>query len=273
MSVLYPEPKRDIVCYVMIYRLPSQMISLVIAEAAIETVPIQIIDHPSVRNHAKRTGRRSNETLLDRSYHHSAMIHADLKSEWKRGRPDIVHFALMEALSTPLFLRRRLKVHLHTINNNLISIGENVRIPKSYFRFEALMIDLFKKKVIMPDNDAGYSDEANNNSNEDNAHKNILLQLHEDMTLSEVIQKMIRPSTVIGLSTVGVQKSAQSIVEQNVSAEDTNCAFVIGGFARGHFSNDTTAYLKRLYSIGHYRLEAHVVIARIIYECEKILHM
>jgi rRNA small subunit pseudouridine methyltransferase Nep1 len=248
------------------------MISLVIAEAAIETVPIQIIDHPSVRNHAKRMGRRSNETLLDRSYHHSAMIHADLKSEWKRGRPDIVHFALMEALSTPLFLRRRLNVYLHTINNNLISIGENLRIPKSYFRFEALMLDLFKKKVITADNGASIWDEANNDKNKDNTSK-LLLQLHENMTFPKVIQKMIQPATVIGLSTAGIEKTAQSIVEENLSAENTDCAFVIGGFARGHFSNDTTAFLKRLYSIADYRLEAHVVIARIIYECEKILHM
>ena len=250
------------------------MISLVIAEAAIETVPIEIIDHPSVTNHAKRMGRRSNETLLDRSYHHSAMVHGDLKTGWKRGRPDIVHFALMEALSTPLFFRRKLNVYLHTINNNLISVGENLRIPKSYFRFEALMVDLFKKKVIKPYNGAGISDKANNeNENKDNTNRNILLQLHERMTFSKVIQKMVQPTTVIGLSTVGVQKTAQSIVEENLTSENTNCAFVIGGFARGHFSNDTTGILKRLYSIADYGLEAHVVIARIIYECEKILHM
>ena len=249
------------------------MISLVIAEAAIETVPIEILGHPSVRNHAKRMGRRSNETLLDRSYHHSAMVHANLKSEWKRGRPDIVHFALMEALSTPLFLRRTLNVYVHTINNNLISIGENLRIPKSYFRFEALMIDLFKKKIIKPGNEGSVSDEPDNDSDNYNTNRNILLQLHENMTFSTVIQNMIRPATVIGLSTTGVQKTAQSIVEQNVSSGNTNCAFIIGGFARGHFSNDTTAFFKRLYSIAEYRLEAHVVIARIIYECEKVLHI
>ena len=93
------------------------------------------------------------------------------------------------------------------------------------------------------------------------------------MTFSNVIQKMVQPAIVIGLSTAGVQKTAQSIVEENLTFENTNCAFVIGGFARGHFSNDTTAVLKRLYSIADYRLEAHVVIARIIYECEKILHI
>jgi rRNA small subunit pseudouridine methyltransferase Nep1 len=251
------------------------VISLVIAEAALETVPVQIIDHPSVRNYAQRMGRPPDQTLLDRSYHHSAMVHANLKSQWKRGRPDIVHFALMEALSTPLFMRRKVNVYLHTINDRLISIGENLHIPKSYFRFEALMTDLFKKKVIRPfndDNGYGY-DGVNNSSNKKDRKKNILLQLHEDMTFEKVIKNMVKPSKLIGLSTVGIQSTTQSVVAENISGESTNCAFVIGGFAKGHFSNNITALLNRLYSIAEYRLEAHVVIARILYECEKILHI
>jgi rRNA small subunit pseudouridine methyltransferase Nep1 len=98
------------------------------------------------------------------------------------------------------------------------------------------------------------------------------LELHEDTTFSNLIDNVIRPATVIGLSTVGVQRTVQYIVEQHVS-EDTDCAFVIGGFPRGHFSNETSAFIARLYSIADYTLEAHVVIARIIYECEKILHI
>jgi rRNA small subunit pseudouridine methyltransferase Nep1 len=250
------------------------MISLVIAEAALETVPVQIVDHPSVRNYAQRMGRAPDQTLLDRSYHHSAMIHSNLKSQWKRGRPDIVHFALIEALSTPLFIRNGLNVYLHTINNTLICIGENLRIPKSYFRFEALMIDLFKKKIIRPGNDNVYADNGDNsNCNKKTYNKNILLQLHEDMSFEKVIKDIVKPSKLIGLSTVGIHSTAQSIAAENVSAESTDCAFVIGGFARGHFSDNTTALLNRIYSIAEYRLEAHVVIARILYECEKVLHI
>jgi rRNA small subunit pseudouridine methyltransferase Nep1 len=250
------------------------MISLLIAEAALETVPVQIVDHPSVRNHAKRMGKPPDQTLLDRSYHHSAMVHANLKSQWKRGRPDIVHFALIEALSTPLFMTGRLNVYLHTINDRLISIGENLRIPKSYFRFEALMIDLFKKKIIRPDNGNDYVDNNYNiKDNRKNRNMNILLQLHEDMTFEKVIRNMIKPSRLVGLSTVGVQSNAKSIVVENISVESADCAFVIGGFAKGHFSNNTLALLNRVYSIAEYRLEAHVVIARMLYECEKLLHI
>lgn len=240
------------------------MISLVIAEAAIETVPTRIIDHPSVKNYAQRTGRASSQILLDRSYHHSAMVRANLNSGWKRGRPDIVHFALMEALSTPLFFSGRLNVYLHTINDKLIFIGENLRIPKSYFRFEGLMIDLFEKKVIKS-HKAACNDDDNNN--------NILLRLHDDMTFEEVIKKVVKPAKLIGLSKVGIQSTAQAIVAKNISEENTDCAFIVGGFAKGHFSNNTTASLNRLYSISHYSLEAHVVIARLLYECENSLHI
>ena len=250
------------------------MISLVIAEAALETVPTQILDHPSVRNHAKRMGKPADQTLLDRSYHHSAMVRANLKSQWKRGRPDIVHFALIEALSTPLFMTGRLNVYLHTINDRLISIGANLRIPKSYFRFEALMIDLFKKKIIRPSNDNDYADNSYNvNGNEKNPNKNILLQLHENMTFEKVLRNFVKSSRVIGLSTVGIQSNAKSVVTENISVESTDCAFVIGGFAKGHFSNNIVALLNRIHSIAQYRLEGHVVIARMLYECERLLQI
>ncbi|MFL6479625.1 MAG: ribosome biogenesis protein, partial [Nitrososphaera sp.] len=71
------------------------------AEAALETIPDEIAGHAAVRNHSHRLQMRSSEILLDRSYHHAAMKR--LPDSLKRGRPDIVHFALMEALSTPLF--------------------------------------------------------------------------------------------------------------------------------------------------------------------------
>ena len=249
------------------------MISLIIAEASLEAVPLEIINHPSVRNYARRTGRASSKILLDRSYHHSAMIHANLKSQWKRGRPDIVHFALMEALSTPLFFTGRLNVYVHTINDKLISIGENLRIPKSYFRFESLMIDLFNKKIIKSDDN-----EAANNG--DNGNK-ILLELRDGITFEEVVNKIIKPAKSIGLSTVGIQSTDETVVAKNISVYDTaaaaaqaaDCAFVVGGFPRGHFSNNTNALLNRLYSISEYSLDAHVVIARILYECERILRV
>lgn len=229
-------------------------ISLIIAEASIETVPKQIASHPAVKNHAQKLGKNPREILLDRSYHHAAMLRAGLESYWKRGRPDIIHFALMEALSTPLFLKSILKVYIHTVTDKVILIGDNLRIPKSYFRFEGIMMNLFKEKVIK-------SADGNN----------ILLELHDNITFEEFIKNKVRPDKLIGLSSNGVQSTAEEIVSRNIIKNDHHFAFVIGGFPRGHFSDHTSKMFSCSYSIGEFKLEAHTVIARILYECEKVL--
>jgi rRNA small subunit pseudouridine methyltransferase Nep1 len=232
------------------------LISLIIAEAALETVPKQIASHPAIKNQAQKLGRNPREILLDKSYHHSAMLRSGLESYWKRGRPDIIHFALMEALSTPLFLKNMLKVYVHTVKNKLIVIGDNLRIPKSYFRFEGIMINLFKEKIITsPDGD------------------NMLLELHDNITFEQFIINGVRPDKLIGLSSDGVKSSAEEIVSRNNIKNSNHIAFVVGGFPKGHFSEDTSRVFSYSFSISELELEAHVVIARILYECEKILDL
>ena len=222
-------------------------ISLIIAEAALETVPKQIASHPAVKNQAQKLGRNPREILLDKSYHHSAMLRSGLESYWKRGRPDIIHFALMEALSTPLFLKNRLKVYVHTVKNKLI---------KSYFRFEGIMINLFKEKIIKSAD-----------------HKNMLLELHDNITFEQFIINEVRPDKLIGLSSDGVKSSAEAIVSRNSIKNNNHIAFVVGGFPKGHFSENTSRVFSCSFSIGELELEAHVVIARILYECEKVLDL
>lgn len=209
-------------------------------------MPREIAGHATVRSHARRLGLKPSEILLDRSYHHAAM--GKLQDNGKRGRPDIIHFALMEALGTPLFMKGMLHVYVHTINDKLIAIADNLRIPKSYFRFEGLMVGLFRDRVVKSDDGT------------------MLMEI-SDGTLADLLSA-IKPDRVIGLSTTGVQGTAEKAVAENL-AED--CAFVVGGFPRGHFSESTTKLLNLTYSISDIGLEAHVVIARILYECEKLL--
>lgn len=189
---------------------------------------------------------KPSETLLDRSYHHAAMI--KLKEANKRGRPDLVHFALMEALGTPLFIKGILRVYVHTLNDKLIAIADNLRVPKSYFRFEGLMVNLFRDRAIKTE------------------EGKVLMEL-TDGSLADLISK-IKPAKVIGLSTTGVQSTAEKAVTESLVDD---CAFVIGGFPKGHFSEGTMKFLNLTYSISDIGLEAHVVVARILYECEKLL--
>jgi rRNA small subunit pseudouridine methyltransferase Nep1 len=226
---------------------PTSKLTLIIAEAALETIPNDIADHAAVRNHSRRMQMKSSEILLDRSYHHAAMKR--LANSLKRGRPDIIHFSLMEALATPLFMEMKLKVYVHTINDKIITIADNLRIPKSYFRFERLMANLFRDKIIK--------------SNEGT----VLLEM-SDGTFSDLVNS-IKPNMIIGLSTVGAQSNAQRVAE-NARSWDHSCV-VVGGFAKGHFSENVTRSLGPTYSISSMGLEAHVVIARVLYEYEKLL--
>ncbi len=230
-------------------------VALVIAEASLETVPKQILRHMSVIRYAQKLGKKPSELLLDRSYHHSAMVTGRLVEVWKRGRPDIVHFALVEALSTPLYLKNKLDVYVHTINSKAILIGSNLRIPKSYFRFEGLMMKLFKDKVIKSEQD-----------------DRILLELLDDIPFEYLIHNIARSSKSIGLSSSGVASTAYEVVSKYIDRfDDCRCAIVIGGFPKGHFSDNISKFLDNSYSIGKITLEAHVVIARVLYECEKML--
>jgi len=218
--------------------------SLIIAEAALETVPKQIAKHPSVVKHAARKGKPAGEILLDRSYHHNAML--KLENAERRGRPDLVHFALLEATSTPLYRKNLLNVYVHTVANKAIFLSENVRLPKSYFRFEGLMEELFTNGNVSSDS-------------------NMLMEL-KDMNFQDLVSKL-KPRKVIGLSRMGARSSAEEVAK--MIANDT--AIIVGGFPRGHFSNTVSSKINYTYSISELALEAHLVIARILYECEKIL--
>lgn len=219
-------------------------LSLVIAEAALETVPREVSTHPSVINYAKKVGANPQETLLDRSYHHAAM--KSLRGAEKRGRPDIVHFALMEALSTPLFLTGRLAVYIHTGRDKVITVAPDLRVPKSYFRFEGLMMDLFRNKVVKTD------------------EGKVLMEL-SDLNLEQLL-KSTGTEKAIGLSEAGVSSTAERVAATFAFQET---AFVIGGFPHGYFSEKTSRLFNHAYSINPLSLEAHVVIARVLYECEK----
>lgn len=222
------------------------MISLVLAESALELVPLKLQDHPSVLSHAQKLGKNPSEILLDNSWHFAAM--KGINNEIKRGRPDLVHFSILEATTIPLYLQNKIKIYIHTIDDKVIYIGENVHIPKSYHRFEGLIEKLFLEKTIRSDT-------------------SILLEIKKK-SFSELINE-IKPSKIIGFSTKGELRSFEKISSK---ISDNTC-IVIGGFQKGHFSESTKSKINHLFSVDNLSYEAHVVIARILYEYEKTVFM
>jgi rRNA small subunit pseudouridine methyltransferase Nep1 len=223
------------------------MISLILSESSLELVPTELKHHPSITEHARKLGKHTSEILLDNSWHFAAM--KGIKNQLKRGRPDLVHFSILEATTIPLYLQNKMKLFVHTLDDKVIFFGKNVRIPKSYHRFEGIIEKLFQEKKITSKDD------------------DLLLKI-EEKTFSQLIDE-INPSKVIGFSTQGTKSTYEKIAKE---ISDDAC-IVFGGFQKGHFSNSIENKITDLYSVGDESFEGHVVIARMLYEYEKTIFM
>ena len=222
------------------------MISLILSESSLELVPSELKHHPSVISHARKLGKYPSEILLDNSWHFAAM--KGIKNEMKRGRPDLVHFSILEATTIPLYLQNKMKLYVHTLDDKVISFGKNVHIPKSYHRFEGVIEKLYQEKEITTNDD-------------------VLLEI-EEKTFSELLDE-INPSKVFGFSTKGTKSTYEKIAKEI----DDDACIVVGGFQKGHFSDSVQSKITDLYSVGDESFEGHVVVARMLYEYEKTIFM
>ena len=222
------------------------MLSLILAESSLELVPKELQHHNSVISHSKKLGKKPSEILLDNSWHYGAM--KGIKNEIKRGRPDLVHFCLLEACSIPLYYKKEISVFVHTIQDKVIFLGTDVHLPKSYHRFAGLIEKLFSENIIEADGKK-------------------LLEI-KDMSFDELLV-VINPKRIIGLSTKGVHSSSEDVAKKLTA----DSCLVIGGFPKGHFSDEIKKRLEYTVSIDDIPLESHIVISRVLYEYEKTIFM
>lgn len=220
-------------------------ITYVLEESAIEVIPKEIRDDRMIKQFCLKKRKHPEEVLLDQSYHHKAIL--KLTNHEMRGRPDIVHFCLLEATSTPLYFKGHLDVYAHTLDDKIIKVEKNVRLPRVYERFVGLMEKLYAEKII------SYKEEK-------------LLTLSKG-SLEDLLNR-IKPSIVIGLSSIGKESSNEKVASYALRFE--NPVFIVGGFAKGHFRVEKRKLMDNLFSISKYTLDAHIVTARILYEAEKI---
>lgn len=211
-----------------------------IAESALELVPRELVRHPAVRSDAKRREVEADTILLDRSIHHSAML--KLKDGFKRGRPDLVHLALLNVTSTPIHQEGKAKVYVHTNQNTILVFAEGARPPKSYFRFRNLM-----EKVLVEYPESG------------------VIRLVKK-SLPEALRE-IKSDHVIGFSIQGPPTNFESTAETLRQKQDPS--IVIGGFPKGHFLPENIKAFDKMVRIHERPLDAHIVIARAVYEVEK----
>lgn len=221
------------------------MLVLILAEAAVETVPPQLWRHPAVASYAKERGKTADEVLLDRSYHHSAMRLLG-KDGLKRGRPDITHFALLEALGSPLNREGLLETYVHTVAEYMITVNPKVRLPRNYDRFVGLLEQLFKLRRVPPKGEP-------------------LLSL-EQLSLAQLIKK-VSPTHVLAFSRTGKPQTLEKTLA-NLHAKE-RLAAIVGGFPHGEFTEATLKLADEVVAIDAEPLETWTVVSRLIYEYEK----
>lgn len=222
------------------------MLILILAESALETVPKDLWRHPAVRRHSKKRRKNPQFLLLDRSYHHAAM--KTLLENEKRGRPDIVHFALLEALGSPLNKEKLLQVYVHTINDHVIRVKPEARLPRNYNRFIGLMEQLFELGKAPPNGTA-------------------LLTL-EVKTLSQLLRD-VNSTQIVAFSRTGKPRMLEDVVSK--LSNEKRLAVIIGGFPHGHFSATTLQLADELVCLDKETLEAWTVTSRVIYEYERAI--
>jgi rRNA small subunit pseudouridine methyltransferase Nep1 len=221
------------------------MLNVVLVESALEMVPRGLMRHPSVRRDAKRRGKRPGEILLNRSLHHRAMI--GLPEDHKRGRPDIVHINLLQALGTPLNRDGRLKIWVHTFGERVIEVAQEVRLPRDCNRFNSLMEQLFSEGKVPP------------------REEKVLLRIHK-IGLDVLIEK-IDPTITIALSSGGELTNVEALCKS--LGDEERPLFLIGGFPHGPMRDSTLLLADEVYSINPEPLESWIVISRLIYEYER----
>jgi len=225
-----------------------EKIFLIFVETALEIVPIEIQNHPAIISLARKRKKKPSEILLDRSYHHSAM--KKLKESYKRGRPDIIHFCLLEALGSILCKIGKLEVYVHTRDDYAIYVNPETRLPRVYNRFIGLIEQLYNIKEIK-------------------ANDKILLKI-ERKNLSQIINE-IKPDGIFGMDEKGILISPMKLSEKIL--EFSKPAIIIGAFPRGEYSENTKNIIgKNAYSIYPESLETWIITSRILSALEERIY-
>jgi rRNA small subunit pseudouridine methyltransferase Nep1 len=227
------------------------MLTLILAESALETIPESLWNHPAIRKLSRMRHKPPSHILLDRSYHHAVM--KNLENNEKRGRPDIAHFALLEALGSPLNKEKQLTTYVHTLNDFTIQINNETRLPRNYNRFVSLTEQLFETHRVPP-----------------NKNEKPLLTLKQQ-TLTQLIKEEIKPTRVLAFTRAGKPQTLEDTIS-SLTRTDKACV-LIGGFPKGHLTRATIELADETICIDPEMLEIWTIVSRTVYEYERALSL
>ena len=223
---------------------------IILAECGLELIPKKIRNHSAVKKHLSAKNYPSQ--LLDNALHHSAMN--VLVNKEKRGRPGITHVCILNALGSALNKSGNLRIFIHTLHNKIFEINADIRMARNFNRFKGLIAKLLLEGNIIADG--------------------LPLISRFEGNLSQLIKTFENPHVSIYSSKGRLIKNYQEMFNEfNDKSFQTSVA-IIGGFQRGDFSKEILALSNKLVSISKYKLDAWVVVNKIInfYEISHKIH-
>ncbi|MFX0052129.1 MAG: hypothetical protein ACFFAJ_01960 [Candidatus Hodarchaeota archaeon] len=222
--------------------------TIIFFDSALELIPEELRKHRLIRYEWKKSVKRKKRGILLDGAIHRPLVES-LEDAEKRGRPDIIHHALMNICFSPLFKQNKVKIIIHTRNNSCIRIPYEWRVPVNYNRFCGLFSQLlFNRKVPL----SGSSPIL---VVEHCSLTQILQMLDSDIFLCEVPNKIL--------------KGSLNIASLPEISDHSSMAFLIGGFQHGETNKISLIpdeLKKRITYLPLYKevIPAWVVAAKII---------
>ena len=210
---------------------------IILVECGIELIPKSIRSHSAIKKNL--SSRIYSSQLLDNALHHSAM--KNLENFGKRGRPDITHLCLLNALGSPLNKTGNLKLYMHTVQDKIFQFNPEIRIARNYNRFKGLMSKLLIDRSIKIENSK--------------------LIVPFERSLQELIANIKNPEVYLFSSKGKLINNYKDLFKEDLIK---NYVAILGGFQKSSFSREIIGLSKNLISISQYPLDAWVVTNKII---------
>ncbi|HUU07066.1 MAG TPA: 16S rRNA methyltransferase [Thermoplasmata archaeon] len=210
---------------------------LILADAELELVPTRIVGERCVLNSARARNKIPEKMLLDASHHHPAF--GKLRDGDRRGRPDLVHMFLLLSLDSDANAEGRLRVFVHTRNDDVVAVKPDTRLPPNYIRFVGLIEQLFDQQVVP-------------------SRENALLELRQKVPLATLVEAL-KPDSVIVIDPAGERTPLEGAI---ASAEGERVVIIMGGFSKGTFSSDMRKLKTKRVSLGERPLKVWTISSK-----------
>lgn len=215
------------------------MLSVIVADASLELVPVQLAGHPIIRRVSKARGKKPREILFDISYL-LPLKKEILEDQEKRGRPDVVHRALLSILDSPLKQLIKMRVFLHTYEGRIFEVKRETRLPRNYQRFIGLMEQLLLRGEVGP--------------------RGAPLIRELRLNLPSLIEEL-SPKSVVALSERGRIEDPILFSKRLLKGDHV---LIVGGFPHGEYSEEVKAVIEQEFSLCEEVLPASTAICMLL---------